>query len=303
MQTGQWLASVIAAGIAFSLLGTPLVDGPVSRASEHASDAYAREVGVGRELARALVTVQSGSTAAETAAERRPELVERGRDRRWRRRSRRRRSAGPSRRRRHDGDAVGIAPRQPCRLRRPPRAEVGVDLGEPAVGGHPFNIAPGAAGERLIERRPSPALGVSQQLGAAGHLRVETSTTRTWMPTCGRWRQGDVGPANFIPDLLAGVMRRGGVGLLVLATARAPGLAACGMGGRRLTPSAAAQAWSAGLSSMRPPAGTHHLAATSSMASTTVRRRLDVRANWRNSYRGSQVELQPLPARTPSAGT
>ncbi len=175
VQTGQWLASVIAAGIAFSLLGTPLVDGPVSRASEHASDAYAREVGVGRELARALVTVQSGSTAAETAAERRPELVERGRDRRWRRRSRRRRSAGPYRRRRRDGDAVGIAPRQPCRLRRPPRAEVGVDLGEPAVGGHPFDIAPGAAEERLIERRPSPALGVSQQLGAAGHLHADAS--------------------------------------------------------------------------------------------------------------------------------
>lgn len=66
VQTGQWLASVIAAGIAFSLLGTPLVDGPVSRASEHAADAYAREVGVGRELARALVTVQSGSTSRRT---------------------------------------------------------------------------------------------------------------------------------------------------------------------------------------------------------------------------------------------
>jgi len=58
VQTGQWLASVMAAGIAFSLLGTPLVDGLVSRASERAADAYAREVGVGRELARALVTVQ-----------------------------------------------------------------------------------------------------------------------------------------------------------------------------------------------------------------------------------------------------
>jgi len=66
VQTGQWLASVMAAGIAFSLLGTPLVDGLVSRASEHAADAYAREVGVGRELARALVTVQSGSTSRRT---------------------------------------------------------------------------------------------------------------------------------------------------------------------------------------------------------------------------------------------
>ncbi len=66
VQTGQWLASVMAAGIAFSLLGTPLVDGLVSRASEHAADAYAREVGVGRELARALMTVQSGSTSRRT---------------------------------------------------------------------------------------------------------------------------------------------------------------------------------------------------------------------------------------------
>ncbi len=104
-----------------------------------------------------------------------------------------------------------------------------VGLGEPAVGGHPLDIAPGAAGERLVQRRPSPALGVSQQLGAAGHL-IEALRPSPALSCgsrrrrrgrgrrrAGRRRHGDVGPANIIPGLLAGVMRRGGVGLLVLS--------------------------------------------------------------------------------------
>jgi len=66
VRQGQWLGLVMLAGLAFTLVGTPLVDGAVSRASEYAADTYASEVGVGPDLARALVSMQGQSTSRRT---------------------------------------------------------------------------------------------------------------------------------------------------------------------------------------------------------------------------------------------
>ena len=63
---GQWLSLVMLAGLVFKLVGTPLVDGAVSRASEYAADTYAGQVGVGPDLARALVSMQGQSTSRRT---------------------------------------------------------------------------------------------------------------------------------------------------------------------------------------------------------------------------------------------
>jgi len=53
-QHRQWLSVAILSAVAFALLVTPLLDGLVSRASEHAADRYAVSVGAGPDLARAL---------------------------------------------------------------------------------------------------------------------------------------------------------------------------------------------------------------------------------------------------------
>jgi len=66
VRQGQWLGLVMLAGLAFTLVGTPLVDGAVSRASEYAADTYASEVGVGPDLARALISMQGQSTSRRT---------------------------------------------------------------------------------------------------------------------------------------------------------------------------------------------------------------------------------------------
>jgi len=66
VRQGQWLGLVMLAGLAFMLVGTPLVDGAVSRASEYAADTYASEVGVGPALARALISMQGQSTSRRT---------------------------------------------------------------------------------------------------------------------------------------------------------------------------------------------------------------------------------------------
>ncbi len=53
-QRRQWLSAVVLSAVAFALVGTPLLDGLVSRASEHAADRHAVAVGAGPDLARAL---------------------------------------------------------------------------------------------------------------------------------------------------------------------------------------------------------------------------------------------------------
>ena len=53
-QQRQWLPVAILSAVAFGLLVTPLLDGLVSRASEHGADQYAVSVGAGPNLARAL---------------------------------------------------------------------------------------------------------------------------------------------------------------------------------------------------------------------------------------------------------
>ena len=53
-QQRQWLSVAILSAVAFALLVTPLLDGVVSRASEHAADRYVVSVGAGPDLARAL---------------------------------------------------------------------------------------------------------------------------------------------------------------------------------------------------------------------------------------------------------
>mgnify|MGYP000249867784 CR=1 FL=1 len=60
-QHGQWLSVAILSAVAFALLVTPLLDGLVSRASEHAADRYAAAVGAGSELARALQVITEPS--------------------------------------------------------------------------------------------------------------------------------------------------------------------------------------------------------------------------------------------------
>jgi len=54
IQQRQWLAAAMLLGVAAALIVTPLIDGAVSRASEHAADRYAADAGFGAELAAAL---------------------------------------------------------------------------------------------------------------------------------------------------------------------------------------------------------------------------------------------------------
>ena len=74
VQQGQWLTVAGVSAIAFALVVTPLLDAAVSRAGEYAADRYAVSVGVGPELARALVVI-SGSAATQRG------LTSRGLDR------------------------------------------------------------------------------------------------------------------------------------------------------------------------------------------------------------------------------
>lgn len=53
-QQRQWLSVAILSDVVFALLVTPVLDGLVSRASEHAADRYAVSVGAGPDLAGAL---------------------------------------------------------------------------------------------------------------------------------------------------------------------------------------------------------------------------------------------------------
>ena len=53
-QQRQWLSVAILSAVAFALLVTPVLDGLVSRASEHAADRFAVSVGAGLDLAGAL---------------------------------------------------------------------------------------------------------------------------------------------------------------------------------------------------------------------------------------------------------
>ncbi len=80
-QQQQWLTVAGVSVIAFALAVTPLLDGAVSRGSEHAADRYAVSVGAGPDLARALVVI-SGSAAgrrglARRALDRHPSLPSR----------------------------------------------------------------------------------------------------------------------------------------------------------------------------------------------------------------------------------
>ncbi|MBW3648166.1 MAG: M48 family metalloprotease [Actinobacteria bacterium] len=80
-QQQQWLTVAGVSAIAFALAVTPVLDGAVSRASEHAADRYTASVGAGPDLARALVLI-SGSVAdrrglARRALDRHPSLPSR----------------------------------------------------------------------------------------------------------------------------------------------------------------------------------------------------------------------------------
>ena len=57
----QWLSVTILSAVAFALIGTPLLDALISRASEHAADRYAAAVGAESELARALQVITEPS--------------------------------------------------------------------------------------------------------------------------------------------------------------------------------------------------------------------------------------------------
>ena len=80
-QHGQWLSVAILSAVAFALLVTPLLDGLVSRASEHAADRYAVSVGAGPDLAGALQLL-AGLTGARRGVaarllDRHPSVAER----------------------------------------------------------------------------------------------------------------------------------------------------------------------------------------------------------------------------------
>jgi Zn-dependent protease with chaperone function len=60
VQHGQWTAALMLAGVATTVLATPLLDAAISRAAERAADYYAAEVGAGPDLAAALLAI-SGS--------------------------------------------------------------------------------------------------------------------------------------------------------------------------------------------------------------------------------------------------
>jgi len=57
VQHSQWTAALMLAGVAIALLATPLLDAALSRATEWAADRYAAEVGVGSDLAAALLAI------------------------------------------------------------------------------------------------------------------------------------------------------------------------------------------------------------------------------------------------------
>ena len=67
-QQRQWLSVAILSAVAFALLVTPLLDGLISRASEHAADRYAVSVGAGPDLARALQLLAGTPTARRGVA-------------------------------------------------------------------------------------------------------------------------------------------------------------------------------------------------------------------------------------------
>ena len=69
-QQRQWLSVAILSAVAFALVVTPLLDGLVSRASEHAADRYAAAVGAGPELARALQLIAEPSGRRRVVATR-----------------------------------------------------------------------------------------------------------------------------------------------------------------------------------------------------------------------------------------
>jgi len=66
VQRQQWVPAAMLAGVGLALLVTPVVHGAVSRASEYAADTYARRVGVGPELAHALMTGQRATQVPRT---------------------------------------------------------------------------------------------------------------------------------------------------------------------------------------------------------------------------------------------
>lgn len=69
-QQRQWLSVAILSAVAFALAITPLLDGLVSRASEHAADRYAASVGAGPALARTLQVLATPSGSRRGIAER-----------------------------------------------------------------------------------------------------------------------------------------------------------------------------------------------------------------------------------------
>lgn len=58
IQQQQWVAAAMLLGVACAVVVTPLVDGAVSRASEHAADRYAADAGLADDLAAALHVLQ-----------------------------------------------------------------------------------------------------------------------------------------------------------------------------------------------------------------------------------------------------
>lgn len=70
VQQEQWVAAAMLIGVAAALVLTPLVDGVVSRASEHAADRYAADAGLGPELATALCVLQRDAPARSWARRR-----------------------------------------------------------------------------------------------------------------------------------------------------------------------------------------------------------------------------------------
>lgn len=67
VQQRQWVAVAMLLGVAAALVVTPLVDGAVSRASEHAADSYAADAGLAVELASALRLLNGTAPARRSA--------------------------------------------------------------------------------------------------------------------------------------------------------------------------------------------------------------------------------------------
>jgi len=57
VQHNQWAAVLMLTGLAGAMIVTPLADAAISRAAERAADRYARELGAGPDLARALLVI------------------------------------------------------------------------------------------------------------------------------------------------------------------------------------------------------------------------------------------------------